>query len=162
MEKRTLKDTIIPSISMNPIQGRQVIIGWRKNKRPTAAVTALRTGNIVFIKRYNATTVPVWDINPVILIYNTSTSYVLGFNINWMTRSQKKMTINLFANECKTSNGKSLNRMQRLRIFKKLRKYQFPRSSIRLYHRSELSKSTIYELTQGEFFEAISHSLIKT
>ena len=159
MEKKSLKDTIIPTLNMNKMKGREIIRDWRMTKRPASPAAALRPGNIAFCRKYQATTVPEWDINPCILIFNTSSSYVLGFNVNWLSRSQRKMMINIIAREYKTNKG-NMDRMQRLKLFKKLKKFNFTRKAIRVYHRSVLAKSAIYQLTTGEFFEACTHNLI--
>lgn len=148
-------------MNWNPSYGEKIIKGWRRDKKPTSATIAIKPGNIAYIRTYNATTVISWDRSPVLLILKVSSSYVLAFNINWMTKAQKKKTLQLFTNAVKSNKDVVLNRQQQLRLFKKLKTYQFPRGAIRVYHRAELSKSIIYKLSIGEFYEAMSTNLIK-
>lgn len=157
-EKKSLKDTLIPEWQLNQAAGKALIRHWRQTKRPNTS-QSIRPGNILFISNYEATTVPVWDKNPCILILNTSKSYVLAFNINWLGRQDREKMIRQFIKAYK-GKSKPLTRAERLILFNKIRGFKFPRYCYRVYKRDEVKKSRIYLLSVGDFFEAITKKLI--
>lgn len=157
MEQKTLKDTFIPKWQMNESAGQALIRKWKLYKKPGTS-QILKPGNMVFVSNYEATTVPVWDKNPCLLILNVSKSYVLAFNINWLGRRDREKLIRQFIKAYKGK--KPLTRMERVILFNKIRGFKFPRSAYRVYKFEELKTSKIYLLNVGDFFEAITKRLI--
>ena len=154
--KKTLRDTYIPDFKLNTASGLLVIRRWRQTKKLSTS-SALRPGNIVFCMGYDATTVPFYDKNPCILILKVSNSYLLGLNINWLSRTNRQRVIRQFI---KAYNKNPLSRIERFNLFKKLKSYKYMKKSIRLYKLNELKTCKLYELTMGEFYEAITTKLL--
>lgn len=159
-EKPSLKDTLIPKFELNESAGKALIREWKKNKKP-GNQAIVRPGNIIFISNYEATTVKVWDKNPVLLILNTSKSYVLGYNINWLKKRDRERLLRVFEKNLKGRQQKPLTRLERLQLFKKVSKFKFPKAAIRVYKREQLKQSRIYQLNMGDFFEAVTKKLIE-
>lgn len=153
-----LKDTLIPNHRTSPAIGAAIVRHWKKTKRITNPAQALRIGNMVFVSRYDAETVPVWDINPVILILRVTKAHVLAFNINWLPLADKERMIKEFVKACRPKRPPT--RMERYVLFNKIRKKPFPRAAFRVYHRKELESHRLYLLSLGDFWEAITANLI--
>lgn len=155
----SLRETIIPTMNLSQSAGRAITRSWIINKNPSNT-SVIKPGNIVFISSYAATTVDVFDRNPVILILNVSQTYVLAFNINWLDRKQRQQMIRAFQRAQQAIKNKRMSRLQRYALFLKIRKMPFPRAAYRVYFRSQIKRVKIYNLTMGEFFEACTHNLL--
>lgn len=159
--KPTLADTLIPEFNWSPAAGQALIRDWKLNKKRANPGTALMPGNLLFIQEYNASTVKVYDQNPVVMVLNTSKKHVLCFNINWLGKRDRERMLRQFIKHQQGRKGKNpMGRLERLMLFNKIRKFRFPRDAYRLYYRNELRKSRIYNLTMGDFYKALTRRLI--
>lgn len=162
-KKANLADTYIPEFNWAPAAGQALIRDWKLNKKRANPGTALLPGNLLFIQEYHASTVRVYDENPVVMVLRANKTHVLCFNINWLGKRDRERMIRQFVKHQQTRKGKQpMGRLERLMLFNKIRKYRFPRDAYRLYFRNEMRKSRIYNLTMGDFFKALTRRLRRT
>ena len=156
----SLKETLIPEFNLSPAAGQALVRDWKRKKKPSNFANTILPGNMVFISSYTATTVKSWDENPVVLILRVSNKHVLAFNINWLTKREKERMIRQFIKGHVGKKGRPLNRLERLALFNKIRKFKFPKAAYRVYFKKQLKRTKIYNLTMGDFFQAIAHKMI--
>lgn len=150
----SLKATIKPEYIASKASAHELVRSWRLTKKHVNQSKALQPGNFIFTK-YIAITPKVYDVNPVVIIIRANKKYVLGFNINWLRKHEKRRLLDfLIRNDIQ-----SKTRLARIPVIRKLRRLRYPRRAYRLYFRKELAKPRLYQLTSEEMFLALSRNL---
>lgn len=155
--KKSLKDTIVPDFSNFTLaKGKPIIRAWKKYKTPVPAIRALRPGNVIFMN-YHATTVDTYDWNPVLIVVWSKQKYTLGLNVNWLDLKERKKLLRDIVKFKLTEK----TQRQRMSVFRKIIRKKYPKSAWRLYFTDVIKKRKLYILDDHEFFDAITHKLIK-
>lgn len=111
-------------------------------------------GMILRIDSYKAQTVKKYDKTPTALVLRASKTRCLCFNINWLSKSDKKKLYKFLEDQLKA--GTLNSKVKRISFFRKLRLKSYTRSCYRVYVKAGYQGAKIYQMTIDEFKSAVN------